>query len=115
VKNLYLRDPLLIDMNADEQARRETDSVRTDQIGKVFIVVGQDVRKCLICEQLFTRRSLHWRTHFPQLARCSQRDASRLRIVYWSLSGHSPSKASPRISPVAVVKLTNEPQVTQVL
>ena len=46
-----------IDMTADEQARRETDSVRTDQIGKVFIVIGQDVRKCLICEQLFTRRA----------------------------------------------------------
>jgi hypothetical protein len=43
------------------------------------------------------------------------RDASRRRIAYWSLSGHSPSKASPRISPVAGVKLTNEPQVTQVL
>jgi len=27
-----------------------------DQIGKVFLVVGQDVRRCLICEQLFTRR-----------------------------------------------------------
>jgi hypothetical protein len=42
-------------------------------------------------------------------------EASRLRIVYWSFSGHSPPKASPRISPVAVVKLTNAPQVWQVL
>jgi hypothetical protein len=23
----------------------------------VFLVVGQDVRRCLICEQLFTRRA----------------------------------------------------------
>jgi len=47
----------LIDMTADEKAQRETGSTRSDQIGKVFIVVGQDVRKCLICEQLFTRRA----------------------------------------------------------
>src|SRR6266576_6901955 len=46
----------------------------------------------------------------PQLARRSQRDASRLRIVYWSLARHSPAKASPCTSPVAVVKLTDEPQ-----
>lgn len=26
-----------------------------DQIGKVFNVVGQDVRRCLVCEELFTR------------------------------------------------------------
>jgi hypothetical protein len=44
-------------MTADEKAQRETGSTRSDQIGKVFIVVGQDVRKCLICEQLFTRRA----------------------------------------------------------
>jgi hypothetical protein len=30
---------------------------RTDQIGKVFVVVGQWVRKCLVCEELFTRRA----------------------------------------------------------
>ena len=45
----------------------------------------------------------------------TQRDAFRLRIAYWSLSGHSPSKASHRISPVAVVKLTDEPQFRQLL
>ena len=32
------------------------ESTRNDQIGKVFIVVGQHVRKCLICEELFTPR-----------------------------------------------------------
>lgn len=54
---LYLRDSLLIDMTAEEQARRETVSTRGDQIGKVFVVVGQDVRQCLICEGAFTRRA----------------------------------------------------------
>jgi hypothetical protein len=48
---------LLIDMTPDDKNRRETDSMRTDQIGKAFFVVGQDVRKCLVCEQLFTRRA----------------------------------------------------------
>ena len=27
-----------------------------ESVGKVFIVVGEDARKCLICEQLFTRQ-----------------------------------------------------------
>lgn len=57
VTNLYLRDPLLIDMSADKKTRRGADSTRTDQIGKVFLVVGQDVRRCLVCEQFFTRRT----------------------------------------------------------
>ena len=65
---VYVRDSLLIDMTTDEQTRLGADSTRTDQIGKVFIVVGQDVRKCLICEQRFTRQasaehakvSCHW-------------------------------------------------------
>lgn len=55
--NLYVRDPLLIDMTAHEQARRETDSSRTDQIGKVFVAVGRNVLRCLVCEKLFTRRA----------------------------------------------------------
>jgi hypothetical protein len=57
VTRVYLRDSSLIDMTADEKTRRETGSARSDQIGKVFLVVGQDVRRCLICEQLFTRRA----------------------------------------------------------
>jgi hypothetical protein len=57
VTNLYLRDSLLIDMTADDKTRRGADSTGTDQIGKVFLVVGQDVRKCLVCEQLFTRQA----------------------------------------------------------
>ena len=44
-------------MTADEKTRRDTGSTRSDQIGKVFTVVGQDVRRCLVCEQLFTRRT----------------------------------------------------------
>jgi len=28
-----------------------------DQIGKVFLVVGNGVRKCMVCEQLFTQRA----------------------------------------------------------
>jgi hypothetical protein len=30
-------------------------STSADQIGKVFVVVGQDVRRCLICDGTFTR------------------------------------------------------------
>jgi hypothetical protein len=57
VTNLYLRDSLLIEMTADKTTRREADSFLADQIGKVFVVVGQDVRRCLVCERLFTRRT----------------------------------------------------------
>lgn len=28
---------------------------RSDRTGKVFVVLGQNNRKCLICEQVFTR------------------------------------------------------------
>jgi|CZKD01.1.fsa_nt_gi hypothetical protein len=31
------------------------DAVRSDRTGKVFVVLGQNNRKCLICEQVFTR------------------------------------------------------------
>jgi hypothetical protein len=44
-------------MTADEKTQRGAGSIRTDQIGKVFIFVGQGVRKCLVCEQFFTRRT----------------------------------------------------------
>jgi hypothetical protein len=57
VTRVYVRDSLLIDMTADEKTRRETGCSHSDRIGKVFIVVGQGVRKCLVCEQLFTRRA----------------------------------------------------------
>ena len=54
---VYVRDSLLIDMTADDKTRRETGFTLSDQIGKVFIVVGKDLRKCLVCEQLFSRRA----------------------------------------------------------
>lgn len=57
VTRLYLRDSLLIDMTADNTTRLGADSTPTDQTGKVFLVVSQDVRKCLVCEQPFTRRA----------------------------------------------------------
>ena len=55
--NLYLRDSSLIDLSPDEQTRRETGCSHSDGIGKVFLVASQDVRKCLVCEQLFTRQA----------------------------------------------------------
>jgi hypothetical protein len=62
-------------------------------------------------------KRLSCNSHRPQnsTSQSHLRDASRLRIVYWSLSRHSPSKASPCISLVAVVKLTDEPQFRQLL
>jgi hypothetical protein len=57
VTRVYLCDSLVIDMTADDKARRCAGCVRTDQIGKVFMVVGQDVRKCLICEGVFSREA----------------------------------------------------------
>jgi hypothetical protein len=44
-------------MTADKQTQSGEGSIRTDQIGKVFVAVGQNVRKCLVCEQFFTRRA----------------------------------------------------------
>ena len=52
---VYVRDSL-IDMTADKQTQSEG-SLHTDQIGKVFVCVGKNVRQCLVCEQLFTRRA----------------------------------------------------------
>jgi len=42
-------------MAADDKNERGAACARTDQVGKVFIVVGQRVRQCLVCEELFTR------------------------------------------------------------
>ena len=41
-------------MTTDERRKRDAGSIHTDQIGKVFIVVGQDERKCLICEAVLS-------------------------------------------------------------
>jgi hypothetical protein len=44
-------------MAADDKNERGAVCARTDQVGKVFVVVGQRVRRCLVCEELFTRRA----------------------------------------------------------
>jgi hypothetical protein len=44
-------------MAADDKNERGAACASTDQVGKVFVVVGQRVRKCLVCEELFTRRA----------------------------------------------------------
>ena len=31
--------------------------IRLDQIGKAFVVVSEDVRKCLVCDDLFSRQA----------------------------------------------------------
>ena len=55
--NLYVCGSLLIDMTADEKTQRDAGSIHADQIGKVFLVVGQDVRRCLVCDGEFTRQT----------------------------------------------------------
>ena len=44
-------------MTADDKNERGEGSTGIDQVGKVFVVVGRRVRKCLVCEEFFTRRS----------------------------------------------------------
>jgi len=44
-------------MAANDKNERGAACASTDQVGKVFVVVGQRVRKCLVCEELFTRRA----------------------------------------------------------
>ena len=44
-------------MIADENTQRGGSSARTDRVGKVFVVVGYRVRRCLVCEQFFTERT----------------------------------------------------------
>jgi len=38
-----------------KQTHREVDA-HADLVGKVFKVVSEDMRKCLVCDQVFTRR-----------------------------------------------------------
>lgn len=42
---------------AGEKTQRCDGSARTDQVGKAFIVVCRGVRKCVICDELFTWRA----------------------------------------------------------
>jgi hypothetical protein len=43
-------------MTTNDQGSRGAASTTAGQIGKVFVVVGQDVRQCLICDGVFTRQ-----------------------------------------------------------
>jgi hypothetical protein len=43
-------------MTINDQGRRGAAVTSDDQIGKVFVAVGQDERNCLICDCLFTRQ-----------------------------------------------------------
>lgn len=38
------------------QQNRPSSAIADDRIGKPFLVMDQDMRKCLVCEQLFTRQ-----------------------------------------------------------
>jgi hypothetical protein len=58
-------------MIADENTQRSVGSIPSDQIGKVFIVVGQDVHQCLICEGVFTRRAAFEHSMSPCVPRIS--------------------------------------------
>ena len=44
-------------MTTSDQGNRGAASTSADQIGKVFVVVGQDVRQCLICDGTFMRQA----------------------------------------------------------
>jgi len=56
-------------MTADDKNERGAGCARTDQVGKVFVVVGQRVRKCLVCEELFTRRTASEHATVPCMPR----------------------------------------------
>ena len=61
-------------MNQDSKAHCCEGIVR-DRIGKVFIVLGQDLRQCLICEDVFTREEA--REHYA--TRCEPPQQTDLR------------------------------------
>lgn len=77
VTEVYVCDSLLIDMAADNTTRLGGNSTRTDQIGKVFIVVGQGVRKCLICERLLTRQNASEHSAVPCMPGVSMKTGSK--------------------------------------
>jgi hypothetical protein len=61
----YFASPLLVrpvyllrlpTMTTNDQVSRGSASTTNDQIGKVFVVLAQDVRRCLICDGVFTRQ-----------------------------------------------------------
>jgi hypothetical protein len=44
-------------MTTSDQGNRGAASTSADRIGMVFVVVGQDVRRCLICEGIVDCRA----------------------------------------------------------
>ena len=60
----------------------------TDQTGKVFIALGQDVRQCLVCEGLFTRRAAF--EHFDVSMHADNQHENLLKMMQTSrLADHS--------------------------
>ena len=41
-------------MTTDSKGKRDSTVLRDEVIGKVFVVIGQDRRRCLICDGVFT-------------------------------------------------------------
>jgi hypothetical protein len=44
-------------VTTDERTKRNVGSPRSDRVGKVFIVAGQNVRQCLVCEAVLFREA----------------------------------------------------------
>jgi hypothetical protein len=42
-------------MTADEKALQYIDSIPADRTGKVFAILGKNMRMCLVCEVVFMR------------------------------------------------------------
>ena len=52
-------------MTPDGTDKRFPAVAADERVGKVFIVVGDDLRMCLICEQMFTRQGSFEHSKFP--------------------------------------------------
>ena len=40
----------------NDQSSRGAENTSTDRVGKVFVALGQGMRKCLICDGVFLRQ-----------------------------------------------------------
>lgn len=52
----------MIPTSADERIKAGADD---DRVGKVFMALADDMRRCLICERVFSRRDSFEHTKFP--------------------------------------------------
>lgn len=52
-------------MTPDGTDKRFPAVAADERVGKVFAVVSDDLRMCLICEQVFTRQSSFEHSKFP--------------------------------------------------